>query len=137
METEEARELNGTQHGLRGSARKTPQRPMNHLISLPVALLSTLCLASPSLQSKRPSQPVPIPYDFRAAETLLQSELPNLMGRVAVIVRQDGRDLFRFQAGSIDFDTQTAHGVLHEDGLGGRDPRSGRGWSSGARRATR
>ncbi|MEM9383268.1 MAG: serine hydrolase, partial [Planctomycetota bacterium] len=47
------------------------------------------------------------PYDFRAATTLLEAELPNLSGRVAVVVRQGGREHFRFQAGSIDFDTRT------------------------------
>ncbi len=49
----------------------------------------------------------PSPYDFGPAEQLLQSELPNLLGRAAVIVRQGGRELFRFQAGSIDYGTKT------------------------------
>ena len=47
------------------------------------------------------------PYDFADAKALLDAELPNLSGRVAVIVRQDGRDIFRYQAGSIDYSTQT------------------------------
>ncbi|MEM9801649.1 MAG: serine hydrolase domain-containing protein [Planctomycetota bacterium] len=50
---------------------------------------------------------VPSPYDFTDATALLQTELPNLSGRVAVLVRQGGREHFRFQAGSIDFDTRT------------------------------
>lgn len=47
------------------------------------------------------------PYDFTAADTLLQSELNNLEGHVAVIVRQNGTPLYRFQAGDIDYGTKT------------------------------
>jgi CubicO group peptidase (beta-lactamase class C family) len=46
------------------------------------------------------------PYDFTAADTLLNNELPNLDHHVAVIVRQDGTELYRFQAGDIDYDTK-------------------------------
>ncbi|MEM1452637.1 MAG: serine hydrolase domain-containing protein [Planctomycetota bacterium] len=52
-------------------------------------------------------QRVPSPYHFSAATALLEAELPNLSGRVAVVVRQGGREHFRFQAGSIDYDTRT------------------------------
>ena len=47
------------------------------------------------------------PYDFTAANQLLTAELPNLDGHVAVVLRQNGVELFRFQAGDIDFGTQT------------------------------
>jgi|GEM_PF-6192364 len=47
------------------------------------------------------------PYDFAAAEELLTSELPKLKGHVAVIVRQGGTELHRYQAGDIGFDTRT------------------------------
>jgi CubicO group peptidase (beta-lactamase class C family) len=47
------------------------------------------------------------PYDFSAADALLNAELPDLNGHVAVIVRQDGIELYRFQAGDIDYDTKT------------------------------
>jgi len=47
------------------------------------------------------------PYDFSDAEALLTSELPNLKNHVAIIVRQDGVELYRFQAGDIDYDTRT------------------------------
>jgi CubicO group peptidase (beta-lactamase class C family) len=46
------------------------------------------------------------PYDFTAADVLLTNELPNLNNHVAVIVRQDGHELYRFQAGDIDYDTK-------------------------------
>ncbi len=45
------------------------------------------------------------PYDFSDADTLLDSELPNLDYHVAVIVRQDGAELYRYQYGDIDYDT--------------------------------
>lgn len=69
----------------------------------PLALLPALA----PLQTPRAPQLAPVPYDFSAAQALLEDELPNLSGRVAVLVRQRGRDLFRFQAGSIDHDTRT------------------------------
>ena len=47
-----------------------------------------------------------IPYDFSSADQFLDNELPNLGGNVAVIVRQDGIELYRYQAGAIDYDTQ-------------------------------
>jgi CubicO group peptidase (beta-lactamase class C family) len=47
------------------------------------------------------------PYDFSEAEAMLTEELPNLDHHVAVIVRQDGVELFRYQAGDINYDTQT------------------------------
>ena len=46
------------------------------------------------------------PYDFSAADALLTAELPDMYDHVAVIVRQDGTELYRFQAGDIDYDTQ-------------------------------
>lgn len=46
-------------------------------------------------------------YDFNPATALLQSELPRMFGRAAVIVRQGGKDIFTFQSGSIGFDTRT------------------------------
>ncbi|MFZ4573463.1 MAG: serine hydrolase [Phycisphaerales bacterium] len=55
--------------------------------------------------------PLPIaaaqPYDFGDADALLTAELPNLSGRVAVIVRQNGRELYRFQRGTINYATRT------------------------------
>ncbi len=48
-----------------------------------------------------------LPYDFSAADALLTGQLPNLNGNVTVLVRQNGRELYRFQAGSIDEDTRT------------------------------
>lgn len=77
------------------------------------------------------------PYDFTPAETLLLSELDNLEGHVAVIVRQDGTELYRFQSGDIGYDTKNrlasftktiSAGVilsLHEDGLLDLDERLG------------
>jgi CubicO group peptidase (beta-lactamase class C family) len=47
------------------------------------------------------------PYDFSEADALLTAELPALSGHVAVIVRQDGADVYRFQAGDIGYDTLT------------------------------
>ncbi len=47
------------------------------------------------------------PYDFSEADLLLGAELPDLGGHVAVIVRQDGADVYRFQAGDIGYDTRT------------------------------
>lgn len=47
------------------------------------------------------------PYDLSAADALLRSELPDLHGHVAVLVRQDGVEIYRFQAGDIGFDTLT------------------------------
>lgn len=46
------------------------------------------------------------PYDFSAADEWLTNSLPDLDGNVAVIVRQDGVELYRFQAGAIDYDTR-------------------------------
>ncbi len=46
------------------------------------------------------------PYDFSAATALLTAELPSLQNRVAVIVRQDGRDIYRYQFGTIDYNTK-------------------------------
>ncbi len=46
------------------------------------------------------------PYDFSDADLLLNAGLPNLNGHVAAIVRQDGVDLYRFQAGDIGYDTR-------------------------------
>ncbi len=47
------------------------------------------------------------PYDFSDADLLLSAELPNLNGHVAVIVRQDGVEIYQFQAGDIGFGTKT------------------------------
>lgn len=47
------------------------------------------------------------PYDFSAVDALLLANLPDLSGHVAVILRQDGVDLHRFQAGDIGYDTKT------------------------------
>lgn len=47
------------------------------------------------------------PYDFSEADLLLSAELPDLDGHVAVIVRQAGADVYRFQAGDIGYDTRT------------------------------
>jgi CubicO group peptidase (beta-lactamase class C family) len=47
------------------------------------------------------------PYDFSAADTLLNAQLSRLDGHVAVIVRQHGVELYRFQAGDIGYDTRT------------------------------
>lgn len=47
------------------------------------------------------------PYDFTQATALLNAELPDLQNRVAVIVRQDGREIYRYQAGTIDYPSQT------------------------------
>lgn len=47
------------------------------------------------------------PYDFSAADALLTGELPRLDGNVAVIVEQDGVEIYRYQAGAIDYDTKT------------------------------
>ncbi len=47
------------------------------------------------------------PYDFTAATTLLEAEHEHLDGHVAVLVRQDGTELYRYQAGDIDYDTKT------------------------------
>jgi CubicO group peptidase (beta-lactamase class C family) len=47
------------------------------------------------------------PYDFSEADVLLNAELPSLAGHVAAIVRQDGVDVYRFQAGDIGYDTRT------------------------------
>ncbi len=46
------------------------------------------------------------PYDFSDADLLLNAELPSLNGHVAAIVRQDGLELYRFQAGDIGYDTK-------------------------------
>jgi CubicO group peptidase (beta-lactamase class C family) len=48
------------------------------------------------------------PYDFANANALLEAERLNLDGHVAVLIRQDGTEVFRrrFQLGDIDFDTQ-------------------------------
>jgi CubicO group peptidase (beta-lactamase class C family) len=77
------------------------------------------------------------PYDFSAATALLTSELPQLQNRVAVIVRQDGRDIYRYQFGTIDYNTKSrlasftktlSAGVilaLRDEGLLGLDERIG------------
>lgn len=53
------------------------------------------------------AQPTALPpYDFSAADTLLTQNLPNFDGNVAVIIQQNGRDIYRYQAGAIDFDTK-------------------------------
>lgn len=46
-------------------------------------------------------------YDFSVADAHLESQLPVLNGNVAVIMRQDGREIYRYQAGVIDHDTLT------------------------------
>lgn len=46
------------------------------------------------------------PYDFSEADLLLNAALPSLAGHVAVVVRQGGVDLYRFQAGDIGYDTR-------------------------------
>lgn len=48
-----------------------------------------------------------LPYDFTSADALLQQELDQLDGNVAVVLRQGTQELYRFQAGAIDFDTKT------------------------------
>lgn len=77
------------------------------------------------------------PYDFSEADALLNGQLANLSGHVAVIVRQDGVELYRFQAGDIGYDTKTrmasftktiSAGVilaLHDEGLLSPDERLG------------
>lgn len=47
------------------------------------------------------------PFDFSEADALLEAELPALSGHVAVQLRQDGHELYRFQAGDIDHDSRT------------------------------
>lgn len=46
------------------------------------------------------------PYDLSEADALLGSELRSLRGHVAVQLRQDGRELYRYQAGDIDHDSR-------------------------------
>lgn len=87
------------------------------MVRLAARSLALLLLSSPALaQGVSSAAPVRVPnvgergvspYDFTAARTLLEAELPNLQGRVAVLVRQGGREHFRFQAGSIELDTLT------------------------------
>jgi len=67
-------------------------------------MFQALALSLPFLTLPAAEDP---PYDFAAAEALLEAELPDLADHVAVILRQNGRDLFRFQHGDIDFDTKT------------------------------
>lgn len=70
-------------------------------------LLPALTIAAPLLaQAADTRAPRPL-YDFRDAHTLLDAELPNLSGHVAVLVHQNGRELFRYQFGDIDYDTVT------------------------------
>lgn len=79
------------------------------LTTLAVSLASILLqgpTAVPAGQHRDPG-PVPGPYDFSGATGLLQAELGALNGNAAVLVRQGAREIYRFQAGSIDFDTQT------------------------------
>jgi CubicO group peptidase (beta-lactamase class C family) len=47
------------------------------------------------------------PYDFSQVTTLLNSELPDLRNHVAVLINQKGREIYRFQAGNIGYDTKT------------------------------
>lgn len=65
-------------------------------------LLTTLVACA--VQTATPAQP---DYDFSAAVALLDAELGVLQGDVAVVVQQSGRDVFRYRAGAIDFDTLT------------------------------
>lgn len=46
------------------------------------------------------------PYDFTAVTNLLNAELPRLQGDVAVVINQDGHEIYRFQAGSIGYDSK-------------------------------
>ncbi len=71
----------------------------NHRFILFLTLLSALGGFAPAGLAQ--------PYDFSEADVLLNAELSNLNGHVAVIVRQDGVELYRFQAGDIDYDTKT------------------------------
>jgi CubicO group peptidase (beta-lactamase class C family) len=64
--------------------------------------IGTLVLALPLLAAAR--QP---PYTFSEADAMLTAALPQLDGHVAVIVRQNGTELYRFQAGDIAYDTRT------------------------------
>lgn len=58
--------------------------------------------------AQQPIEALPAPpYDFSVASEWLTAELPNLDEHVAVILRQDGRELFRFQHGDIDYGTRT------------------------------
>ena len=72
--------------------------PMN-LAVLAISLLVQATSSLPASPDRAPGR-VPGPYDFRDATTLLESELPNLSGNVAVLVRQNGREIYRFQRGS-------------------------------------
>lgn len=75
------------------------------LLALPLLAAS----AAPALGQAQPQgMPPRIPlYDFAAADALLEAELPRLLGNVAVLVHQGGEELYRFQAGSIGYDTRT------------------------------
>jgi len=66
-----------------------------------IAVLATLPLCPLLLAAPESTGP----YDLSAADALLEAALSDLEGDVAVIVRQDGRDVYRFQAGSIGEDT--------------------------------
>lgn len=88
---------------------------------LALSLTSLLSQTSTSLGVGSDRGPVrtPSPYDLQDATALLESNLPNLSGRVAVLIRQDGREIYRFQSGSIDFDTQTRMASLTKSISGG------------------
>jgi len=48
----------------------------------------------------------PRTYDLSAATALLDSELPNLLGNVVVLVHQGPHEVFRYRAGTLTADTQ-------------------------------
>ncbi len=64
-------------------------------LSAPILSCSISCIA------------IAQPYDFSSATALLNSELPNLNNHVAVIMRQNGREIYRFQSGDINYNTKT------------------------------
>ncbi|MEM7754657.1 MAG: serine hydrolase [Planctomycetota bacterium] len=73
-----------------------------HTTARAVTTLTPFAIALQTL-----AQPIaPPPYDFAAADTLLTQNLPDFDGNVAVIIQQNGVDIYRYQAGTIDFNTK-------------------------------
>lgn len=101
-----------------GHERRTevdePMHPINTRMVCAVFFSASMAFAQVAIPAgpRTPTGPLQpswprTPYDFSAADSVLNSALPSLSDHVAVIVRQDDIDLYRFQSGDIGYSTKT------------------------------
>ena len=89
----------------------TTRRPIL-CVTLGVVFIAAASTAAPAGESH--------PYDLSAIDALLAAEASSLSGHYAIIVRQDGTEIYRAQLGDIGFDTKLGMASLTKTDLSSR-----------------